>query len=100
MAAPEEGMTAMRKRLVIAGTLLAALWLASSSATAQSGSASRAPEGKAMLHALEDAFGSVADRVTPSVVNVSVKSKRTPAVEGSMPPEGEQRFREFFGPEF
>ena len=92
-------MTAMRKRLVIAGTLLAALWLASSSATAQSGSASRAPEGKAMLHALEDAFGSVADRVTPSVVNVSVKSKRTPAVEGSMPPEGEQRFREFFGPE-
>jgi len=90
----------MWKRVVIAGTLLAALWLASSSATAQSGSVSRAPEGKAMLHALEDAFGSVADRVTPSVVNVSVKSKKAPAVEGSMPPEGEQRFREFFGPEF
>ncbi len=93
-------MRAMWKRVVIAGTLLAALWLASSSATAQSGSPSRAPEGKAMLHALEDAFGSVADRVTPSVVNVSVKSKKAPAVEGSMPPEGEQRFREFFGPEF
>ena len=93
-------MRAMWKRVVIAGTLLAALWLASSSATAQSGSVSRAPEGKAMLHALEDAFGSVADRVTPSVVNVSVKSKKAPAVEGSMPPEGEQRFREFFGPEF
>jgi serine protease Do len=100
MAAPEEGMTAMRKRLVIAATLLAALWLAPSSAPAQSGSAPKASEGKAMLHALEEAFGSVADRVTPSVVNVSVKSRKAPAVEGGMPPEGEQRFREFFGPEF
>jgi S1-C subfamily serine protease len=100
MAAPQGGMTPMRKRLVIAGMLLAALWLVPSPAAAQSGSAAKVPDSKAMLHALEDAFGSVADRVTPSVVNVSVKSKKAPAVEGGLPPEGEQRFREFFGPEF
>jgi serine protease Do len=96
-------MTPMRKRLVIAGMLLAALWLVPSPSAAQSGSAAKAPDSKAMLHALEDAFGSVADRVTPSVVNVSVKSKKAPAIEGGLPglpPEGEQRFREFFGPEF
>jgi Do/DeqQ family serine protease len=48
-----------------------------------------------VLRALEDAFVSVADRVTPAVVNVSVKPKRI-AQEGEAP----ERFREFFGPEF
>ncbi len=51
-----------------------------------------------VLRALEDAFVSVADRVTPAVVNVSVKPKRSaPEVES---PERQERFREFFGPEF
>jgi len=49
-----------------------------------------------VLRTLEDAFVSVADRVTPSVVNVSVKPKRAPAEEQ---PQGGERFREFFGPE-
>ena len=51
-----------------------------------------------VLRALEDAFVSVADRVTPSVVNVSVKPKRGTS-EGESPEPGE-RFKEFFGQEF
>jgi serine protease Do len=54
-------------------------------------------DAKAVLQALEDAFVSVANRVTPAVVNVSITPKR---VEGGEPPEAEERFREFFGPEF
>ena len=61
-------------------------------------------DSKAILQALEDAFVSVADRVTPAVVNVSTKAKRAPeGAPGPGPgesPESEQRFREFFGPEF
>ena len=53
---------------------------------------------KTLLHALEDAFVSVADRVTPAVVNVSVKAKRAPE-SGGEPGEPEQRFREQFGPD-
>ena len=34
------------------------------------------PDSQRLLRALEDAFVSVADRATPSVVNVSVKVKR------------------------
>jgi Do/DeqQ family serine protease len=63
--------------------------------------ASRAPRAeskvdpRAVLRAMEDAFSTVADRVTPSVVNVStVPRKRAGGGE-----EGE-RFREFFGEEF
>ena len=89
-----------RERLLATGMLLAALWLVPQPAAAQSGSAAKGPDSKAILHALEDAFASVADRVTPSVVNVSVKPKKAPPGEGGQPPEGEQRFREFFGPEF
>jgi Do/DeqQ family serine protease len=55
-------------------------------------------DSQSVLRALEDAFVSVADRVTPAVVNVSVKAKRV-APEGESP-EREERFREFFGPEF
>jgi len=60
------------------------------------------PDSKALLQALEDAFVSVADRVTPAVVNVSTKAKRAPegAPGSGESPESEQRFREFFGPEF
>src|SRR5262245_6315777 len=63
---------------------------------------SRAPgstDSKAVLQALEEAFASVADRATPSVVNVSITGRR--AREGTETPEPpDERFREFFGPEF
>jgi Do/DeqQ family serine protease len=53
-------------------------------------------DARAVLQAMEAAFSTVADRVTPAVVNVSTVSRRpTP---GS--PEDPQRFREFFGDEF
>ncbi len=93
-------MVLMRERLLTTGMLLAALWIVPQPAAAQSGSAASEPDSKAMLRALEGAFASVADRVTPSVVNVSVKPKKAPPGEGGQPPEGEQRFRDFFGPEF
>jgi len=93
-------MVLMRERLLTAGMLLAALWIVPQPSAAQSGSAASGPDSKAMLRALEGAFASVADRVTPSVVNVSVKPKKAPPGEGGQPPEGEQRFRDFFGPEF
>ncbi|MBF8287459.1 MAG: Peptidase [Candidatus Rokubacteria bacterium] len=97
----EGNMGLTRERLLTTGMLLAALWLVPQPAAAQSGSAAaKGPDSKAILHALEDAFASVADRVTPSVVNVSVKPKKAPPGEGGQPPEGEQRFRDFFGPEF
>src|SRR5713101_1447598 len=90
-----------RERLLTTGMLLAALWLVPQPAAAQSRpGVAKGPDNKAMLHALEDAFASVADRVMPSVVNVSVKPKKAPPGEGGQPPEGEQRFRDFFGPEF
>jgi serine protease Do len=57
------------------------------------------PGSQAILRALEDAFVSVADRATPSVVNVSVKLKPEVAQEDAPSPEMEERFREFFGPE-
>src|SRR5229473_6574221 len=58
-----------------------------------------APDSQRLLRALEDAFVSVADRATPSVVNVSVKVKREARPESGAAPEMEERFREFFGPE-
>jgi Do/DeqQ family serine protease len=61
--------------------------------------AAPAPEPQRLLRALEDAFVSVADRATPSVVNVSVKVKREARAESGEGPEMEERFREFFGPE-
>jgi len=55
-----------------------------------------APDGgsQAVLRALEDAFASVADRVTPAVVNVSAIPRK------DAPPADLERFREFFGDEF
>ncbi len=94
-------MVLTRERLLATGMLLAALCFVPQAVAAESGSATaKGPDSKAILHALEDAFASVADRVTPSVVNVSVKPKKAPPTEGGQPPEAEQRFREFFGPEF
>ena len=61
--------------------------------------AAPAPDSQRLLRALEDAFVSVADRATPSVVNVSVKVKREARGESGPAPEMEERFREFFGPE-
>ncbi len=65
---------------------------------APTGAAPATPEAKAILRALEEAFVSVAERVMPAVVNVSTTPKKGPRAEG--PPETEERFREFFGPEF
>ncbi len=53
------------------------------------------PNPQTVLRAMEEAFSTVADRVTPAVVNVSAVSRKTPA----MNPEELDRFREFFGDE-
>jgi serine protease Do len=45
---------------------------------------------------MEEAFVAVATRVMPAVVNVSA----TPKKDSQGGPESEERFREFFGPEF
>jgi len=84
-----------RQRLVGAVVMAIALLIGARPAGAQS----PAPDSKALLQALEDAFVSVADRVTPAVVNVGAKSKRGVPGEAGPSPENEQRFREFFGPE-
>ena len=74
--------------------LAALLLLAPASARAQR-PAPVAPESARILEALETAFVAVADRVMPAVVNVNVKSKRTPAVSEApelvMPPRGPVR---------
>src|SRR2546430_4175254 len=49
---------------------------------------------RALLHALEEAFTTVADRVTPAVVNVRTVPRKQSAEETP------ERFREFFGEEF
>jgi len=98
-------MTTIRRGMLPLVLLLAsALLLAAPIATAQTRPAepaapAPAPDSKALLRALEDAFVSVADRATPSVVNVSVKLKPETGQEERPSPEMEERFREFFGPE-
>src|SRR5512144_36352 len=92
----------IRRGLLSPVLLLAALLLPGlPAAVAQSrpAPAAPAPDSKALLRALEDAFVSVADRATPSVVNVSVRVKPEAAQEGAPSPEMEERYREFFGPE-
>src|SRR5215475_10718681 len=90
-------MITTRVSLVLLSVFLAMLGLAMPSPHAMA--ANREPlDSQTVLRALEDAFVSVADRVTPAVVNVSVKSKRG-GPEGEAP-ERQERFREFFGPEF
>jgi serine protease Do len=97
MARQEETMRSLRNRLCSMALLATALVWAPAPASAQS---APAPDPRAILQILEDAFVSVADRATPSVVNVSVKAKKSAPAEGTPLPETEQRFREFFGPEF
>ena len=60
-----------------------------------------APDATRVLEALETAFATVAARVMPAVVNVTVKSKRGPvSSEAPERPDTEERFKEFFGPDF
>jgi Do/DeqQ family serine protease len=66
------------------------------SAAAQAPRAQPTIDPHAVLRAMEDAFSGVADRVTPSVVNVSTVAKRTTA-PGVEDPD---KFKEFFGEEF
>ena len=92
-------------RMVTSGMLGTLAFVALSVLSPASASAQRpaptTPDPGRILEALETAFVSVADRVMPAVVNVNVKSKRTPAVsEAPERPEMEERFKEFFGPEF
>ncbi|MBI4608559.1 MAG: DegQ family serine endoprotease [Candidatus Rokubacteria bacterium] len=75
---------------------VAALTLCLALLGAPASAAPDTPEPKAILRALEGAFVSVADRVMPAVVNVST-TPRGGRAEG---PQMEERFREFFGPEF
>ncbi len=94
----------MTIRALAAPLLLVVLGALAPPASAQSRApqtapAAPAPDSQRLLRALEDAFVSVADRATPSVVNVSVKVKREARPESGEGPEMEERFREFFGPE-
>jgi serine protease Do len=91
----------MRFSRVLATSLapLAVAALALADAAGAQSSAPPAVDSKVILRAIEDAFVSVADRVTPAVVNVSITAKRAPDT-GSEAPEPDERFREFFGPEF
>src|SRR3989304_3752823 len=74
--------------------LLAALLLA---APPPDAGAQQSSDPKAPLRAMEEAFVSVVEHVMPAVVNVST----TPTKEAtSEEPQTEERFREFFGPEF
>jgi len=89
---------ALAVALALALALVASGPLGADVASAQS--SSPGPESQRVLQALEDAFVSVADRVTPSVVNVSAKPKKSAPGESSEAPEIDPRFREFFGQEF
>ncbi len=91
-------MRTSRLTVTLPFTVVLALLLLVAAAGAQS-SPSSPVDAKAILQAIEDAFVSVADRATPAVVNVSITAKRTPE-SGGESPEPEERFREFFGPEF
>src|SRR5687767_14092448 len=55
-------------------------------------------DARAVLRAMEEAFTTVADRVTPVVVNVSTVPRWSPAGPPDDPEK--EKFREFFGDEF
>ncbi|MBI1734973.1 MAG: Do family serine endopeptidase [Candidatus Rokubacteria bacterium] len=61
-------------------------------ASALPAAAQPAPEARAMLRAMEDAFTAVANRVMPSVVNVSTTPKRGTGGPEEIP----EQFKEFF----
>jgi Do/DeqQ family serine protease len=87
----------MGRASLFSSAVLAALWMSVAPAATRAAT-SEPVDSHSVLRALEDAFVSVADRATPAVVNVSVKARRV-APEGESP-EGQEQFREFFGPEF
>ena len=94
-------MLIVRGSLALGPLALAALLLLTPASARAQRPAPVAPESARLLEALETAFVDVADRVMPAVVNVNVKSKRGPALsEAPEQPEMEERFKEFFGPEF
>src|SRR5262245_1725038 len=90
-------MIIMRAPLVFRSVFLTTFGVAVLSPSAMAANP-ESVDSQAVLRSLEDAFVSVADRVTPAVVNVSVKGKRV--AQESEGPERQERFREFFGPEF
>jgi tRNA(Ile)-lysidine synthetase-like protein len=102
---PEASPMIIVRRIFTSGALGTLAFVALSLLSPASAPAQRpapaTPEPGRILEALETAFVSVADRVMPAVVNVNVKSKRTPAVsEAPERPEMEERFKDFFGQEF
>src|SRR5262245_3678928 len=94
MARQETDMT--RPFPLILNVLIAASLSAGVSPAFAHGPEATRLDSQTVLRALEDAFVSVADRVTPAVVNVSVKSRKGTEADD---PEDRERFREFFGPE-
>src|SRR5258705_8804873 len=96
----------IRRRALAAPLLLVLLGVPAPPAPAQQPRAPQpprpaapAPDSQRLLRALEDAFVSVADRATPSVVNVSVKVKREARPESGGAPARGESFRQVFGPE-
>src|SRR5512134_3553337 len=87
-------------RAVLLATTLVGLGLTAPAPGHAQAPAGPALDPRAVLQALEDAFVAVADRVTPAVVNVSIKPRRPAPGEGGETPESEERFRQFFGEEF
>ena len=78
----------MRRLVAVAVAVAsAAAWWGTPAACAQPA----APPAAEILQALEDAFVAVADRVTPSVVNVSVTSRRPSPAESAEPRERDPR---------
>ena len=74
----------MLAALLVGATLLATGPYPASAQTPRAETA--ATESRSLLRALEDAFVAVADRVTPAVVNVSVKARRTPSAPAASRP--------------
>lgn len=84
-------------RPALAAALLTVAWIVGWAVQPALG---QSQDPKAILRAIEEAFVSVAERVMPAVVNVSVVPKRGGASgEPGQPGQPEERFREYFGPE-
>jgi serine protease Do len=85
--------TAMLRRIVLVIAIAVVVWARPAPADAQT------PRALEVLQSLEDAFVAVADRVTPAVVNVSVKARRVQAPErpgGGEPRPDPEPFERFF----
>ena len=84
-------------RCLVQGSLLAACLLA-----VPVPGLAQAPDARAVLQSLQDAFVQVAQAVKPAVVNIATTQKPRPAERrrGQVPPSFQGPFREFFGDEF